>query len=63
MFDDFWDTKSTSKADLRYLRKTFKTVIGVIEIKGSSVSETITSGSRNLKKTRARVDHTFFMFL
>ncbi len=27
IFDDFWDAKSTSKADLRYFRKTFKTMI------------------------------------
>ena len=27
IFDDFWDAKSTSKTDLRYFRKTFKTMI------------------------------------
>ena len=61
MFNDFWDAKSTSKADLRYFRKTFKTMIGVIDFKGPSVSETIKSDPKHLKTTRMRFEPTFFL--
>ena len=38
-------------------------MIGVIKIKGSSISETINSDSKHLEKTRMRVKPAFFIIL
>ncbi len=59
MFDDFGDAKSTSKADLRYFRKTFKTMIGSSKsrVRASPKPEKVTP--KTFKK-HACVSNLFF---
>jgi hypothetical protein len=62
IFDEFWDAESTSKGDRRHDRKTLKTIVGVIKIKGFRMSETIKNVSGNLKNTHACRTDCFVIF-